>query len=135
MAAVTYTAWRSLVSGHVEGDEYSLDIPLASLERRVAEEKERTESLSGNEETLLHRLDVFWSCTTANIKEADIGALREFLDSTAGGEQFTFDPYGSVASPDDPVTVKRRGSGYREQRVGRVARVYRVSFEMKESDS
>lgn len=132
MAAVTYTAKRSLASGHTEGTEYSLDISLSALERRVDTVKDTATSLSGRDETLLHRLDVRWSCTTTYIDSADMPELREFLASTAGGESFTFDPYGTVASPDDPVTVTRQGNGYRERRIAPALRMYQVAFEVKE---
>lgn len=132
MAAVTYTATRSLIAGHTAGVEYDLDIPLASLQRSTREIKETTEALSGTEETLLHRIEVQWACGSSGIDEADMPALREFLDSTAGGEAFTFDAYGSVATADDPRTCIRQGNGTRENRIG-MTRKYRVSFSVKES--
>lgn len=63
-------------------------------------------SLSGKRETIFHRRTVGYAVRTGVIDgDLAFGQWREFFASVMGGEAFTIDLYGSIASPVDPVTA------------------------------
>lgn len=133
MAYVTYTAVDrgSLVSGHSDGTSYSLDFRAASINRARGRDAEESVSLSGKTETLFNRQDKTWTITTTHVEDADFGQWEEFLDSVAGGESFTLDPYASgAASPSDPKTVVLVGDPT-EPHAGQTLK-RRISFKARE---
>jgi len=112
MAAITYTAIDrgDLVSGHSELTEYSFDVPIESFQKSIKREQSTVSSLSGKRFTSLMRLDVFYSAKTVPTDDqSTIDNMREFLSSVAAGETFTIDLFGSVSTPDNPVTFKLDG--------------------------
>ena len=119
MAAVQYTAKRSIGGGHAIDTQYALDLVLAATNggpkrrRRV----ETQTSLDGNVETLYFGRDFIFEVQLAPFRWLEQPYLREFLDSTEDGHAFTFDLYGSVATPYQPLTVVRDDDGYDESRV------------------
>ena len=118
MATIIYTAKRSLAPGHVEGEEYLLEIGiLDDANRRVATEKDVQRSLGGAMETLRHRHDVMWTLTLEPTQGKNMPLVREFLDSTDGGEAFSIDLYGQYAQM---VNVKRIDTQYSETAFMRV---------------
>lgn len=107
MSAFRYTAKRSLVSGHTAGTDYDLDLEADRIDGPGGrEEINERKALDGTSQTIFHRLEEIWEFRVFVASQSDLAALREFLDSVADRQAFTFDPYGTVASPDDPKTGK-----------------------------
>lgn len=100
-----------LISGHSEGTEYSFEIPLQDwtpIRKRIETTKK---SLSGKRQfTTLHRIERFHSFMTVGDPNASM--LLNFLElesSVAAGETFYIDPYGTIAAPDNEISVKLVG--------------------------
>jgi len=106
MASITYTAnaRAPLVSGHVAGTEYSFDVDIRAHAVTIDVPKASHISLGGNTETVLQRSSeatkytIAWPTTTDD-------SMREFLYSIAAGEGFTFDAFGTIAVPVDPIAI------------------------------
>lgn len=124
MALVTYIARRSLVSGHVLDENYSLRLSMTpASERSVQDLKNPQRSLAGNTETQFFGQVQNWSVQLAPCGLQDADLIREFLDSTADGQSFLFDPYGTEARATRWVlSVVRDDEGYSETRVVTVGR-------------
>lgn len=113
MASITYDAVDRdfMVSGHSEGTEYSFDIELTRNQLIPRMDKTSPRSISGQRVTVLRNVEVSYSIQTAPVNDpALIASMREFLFSVAGGEQFTLDAMGSLATPDNPITVELQGN-------------------------
>jgi hypothetical protein len=119
MTAVTYNAARSLVAGRTVGLQYSLDLRCVegypARTRKVGVDDQRT--LNDSLERLRYFGKATWQVQVLTLSAAELLALREFLDSTEGGEPFSFDEFGSIAAPGALVTAKRTTPGYSEQRI------------------
>lgn len=130
MPSITYTAKRSLKSGHSADTEYSIDFDAQVLGKSYKTVKTTQKSLGGQSETMRIRRDAFWDVKTDLLSEADLDDWREFMASTDAGETFTFDPYGTIASPDDAVSVEREDESDGEDRVGD-SLYYTISFKVR----
>lgn len=119
------------IKGYKRGLNVSYNIDAFLVEqadRKVNVVRNSHRSLGGGSpEVLIHRRDVQIDVTTGLILEADIKKWREFLASVEGGETFTFDRYGSIASPSEPLTVYLVDDSYTESRDSNLMR-YRISF-------
>lgn len=116
MTAITYTAKdrniggrSALVSGHSVDTEYSLETDAPQLDVDYPPERTEHVSLGGQYAGTLHRIDEVWSVTTDHIEEADVANWKEWVASVSAMESFTFDPYGTIATPDAPVTAVLSG--------------------------
>src|SRR5690606_19493240 len=111
----------------------TMDIDFQEARRSVVTEKTAQTSEGGNMEVLKHRSEVTWDLTFEPVSGSKLDQLREFLDSTEGGEQFTIDPYGTASQP---LAVKRIDNGYSEEpfmRQGRQDRdFFVVSIQVKQ---
>lgn len=116
MAGIIYTAnaRAPLITdspAHVAGTQYSIDVKLQNHVVSVETPKSAHVSIGGNVETVLKRAAktitavLIWP----NSENADI---EEFLFSVAGGETFSFDPYGTIASPDDAQDMVCMNTSY-----------------------
>ena len=116
MSAITYTAnaRAPLITdspAHVAGTDYSIDVKLRNYNEKIEAPKSAHVSLGGNVETVLQRsseayaIVLIWPHSLNN-------DIREFLYSVAAGETFSFDAYGTVASPDNPIDVVCMNSEY-----------------------
>lgn len=112
MGSVTYIATESLLPHREAGDTVTMDIGFQDARRSRATEKNVQVSMGGAMEVLKHRSQSSWSLTFEPVAGAQLEQLREFLDSTEGGESFTVDPYGTSSAPK---RVKRTDSGYSEE--------------------
>lgn len=74
-------------------------------------------SLSGKRETIFYRREVVYNVRTGVIEGANLAQWREFFASVMGGEVFTFDAYGTIAVPDDPVQAYLNGTGFQIARI------------------
>ncbi|MAI34086.1 MAG: hypothetical protein CMM07_20760 [Rhodopirellula sp.] len=105
MATITFIARRSLIAGHIEGEQVVFELPLsrASANRSPRRFFEEAKSLSGRRMTrLMHREDRR-SLQTPPFRDESLRAqIVEFLDSVAAGEVWTLDLYGTPSSPDLP---------------------------------
>lgn len=113
MPSVTYVAKRELASGHTEDTEYSLEFGISNLQRPTGGDlKTRTKSLDGTAETLYFGREKIWGVTTTpeQISSTQAELLYEFLESTADGQEFTFDPYDDGTG----FLVSREDEGYEE---------------------
>ena len=97
------------------GEDYSLDVDMPVVNRSEKSISNKTISLGGNQETVFQRSDVMHNITIGPTHKNGMPELRTFLQSVNAGETFTFDPYGTVASPDDPISVVTDG-GHNESR-------------------
>jgi len=107
MSVFKYIAKRAIIPGHTATVEYAIEIgiqpPLAS---RRAPNKARNQAIGGDPETIYLRVDRSWDLLTVPFDRADLPQWEEFFASVEGGELFTFDAWGTVAVPDNPVTVE-----------------------------
>lgn len=120
------------IQGHVRGldQQYSIEFTPRRLHRRVKVERNRSISIGGSAETILRRRDVFWDVNSGRLLEADLPQWREFLASIEGGESLTFDPYGTIALPDNPLVCELEQTDYGENRIG-VTRRYIIPFSLR----
>ncbi len=109
MSGITYIAAprAPLVTdspAHAVGTSYDMDIKLRAFSENIDTPKSAHVSLGGNVETVLSRATKILSITL--IWDDTLNAqMEEFLFSIAGGETFSFDPYGTIASPDNAIDV------------------------------
>jgi hypothetical protein len=119
MTAIVYTALRELVSGHTASTSYAMDLRCtAGYPRRttnVGADEQR--SVNNSREVLLHFAQLQWEVQVLTRTAGELLQLREFLASTMGGEQFTFDEFGSVAVPGAGVPAARTALGWDERRI------------------
>lgn len=117
MGYATYVAKRELAPGHTEDETYTIPLSLTQegFEATGKDLKETPKSLSGAIETLYFGSEKIWSVTLEPVSDEESALLREFIESTADGQAFEFDPYGSEDSPSSRLmTVKRNDDGARE---------------------
>lgn len=120
------------VTGYKRGynQQYSIDFAPRALDRSAKIERKRSTALGGASETLFTRNDIFWNVDYGKINAAAMPQWREFLASVAGGESFMFDPYGSIAVPNAPVSVEWDNDSYSEERVGSSG-LFAISFRVR----
>ena len=138
MSAFNYTARRNLITGHTAGLAYDVESEMQVLAPASKENAKTHVSLDGSSETLLHRVEDTWQLTTvplSDLADSDFEKFKEFLTSVMGGEQFTFDAYGTVASPDNVQNSKYIAGSYKPQRVSNISQssagVFAVSFRLR----
>ena len=138
MPFVTYEARRGLAPTHVAGSNYSVALSLSDLQRPPGRDlKVMTETLAGNTETLYFGEVRKWAVTLAPMRVSEADIYYEFLRSTADGQVFAFDPYGSAEHNIQLLQVVRADSGFTEetfQREGRggLTDWVRLGFEARE---
>lgn len=92
MATFTYTAKRNISGGRSLNSVYALSMDLVKFDRQAKRKTSSATSLSGQQFTTFHRLDVFYVVQSAPINDSStLDQVREFLDSVAGGEIFDID--------------------------------------------
>jgi len=114
MSSITYTAVRSLVAGHSAGTVYSFDQAMLDTGLTPVREIVRTvaEALDGVHREILRQYGrTRFDCKTAPMDAAGLAQMREFLDSCEE-YAFTFDPYGTVATPAAPILATLGSEGY-----------------------
>lgn len=103
MSAITYTAKRSLISGHSAESSYSMDIDMEQIGiQDLSINDSEHIALNGSTEGIFYGAVVEYQLTTVPLGEDDNGdfdKMREFITSVFGSASFTFDAYGTVASP------------------------------------
>ena len=119
------------ITGYVRGKyvEYSLEWGAPKLDQKEEEKVHDSVAEDGSYERSFIRMDSGWMVDSAFIKPDAQAQYNEFRHSVNRGETFTFDAYGTVATPDNPQTVKlKKITGPR--RVGS-SRMVQYSLELK----
>lgn len=108
---VTYTASREIMSGHSSGTQYDFIFSFISSDAKANPIKDSSIALDGSTVTTYWRTDNIWNITTKAYQRgtSDYNQMIEFLNSVIGGETFTLDEYGTVPSPDTPITCILEG--------------------------
>ena len=115
MAYASYVARRALAPGHASGSPYGLPMSLTDVQAPSAGTlRTVTKTLSGAVETLFFGEERIWSLTLAPVRRRDAALLYEFLRSTADGQVFAFDPYGTEGQNVQRMNVVREDAGYTE---------------------
>lgn len=120
MSAITYTAHvrATLMAGHTAGNSYAFDTAFMQMDTAYNSPKSQHQALDGSVESVLHRIDRTISITIGLYDSDDEDQITEFIESVAGGEEFTIDVNGTSSTPDSPITVKLKGNANQPQRHG-----------------
>lgn len=114
MAFISYTPKRRLVGG----SDGKLHFSISSHDVDLKEDVTHHEPLDGSDgETVFYGERDILKMTASLVHKNEIDKWREFKSSTAAGETFTCDEFGSESSPVNPLVYKRDPNGYREKRV------------------
>jgi len=107
----------------IEGYEYfrgqiiSFDVKTRGVDQSSRITSDRQIALGGASETSFHRTDSIYEMTVGPYNETEADFYWQFFDSVSGGETFTIDPDGTVAVPDNPISVKLDVNLIRPQRI------------------
>ena len=122
------------ITGYKRGLEqsYSLEFKAEQVDRKVKVKRSTQQPIGGGApETLLYRQEATVDVLTEVLSEASqVPQFREFLASASAGEIFTFDRYGTIASPVDPRQAILESADYDEQRVMATLQ-QRISFTVR----
>lgn len=129
MGVITYTALRSLATGHSASTEYQLETAFQQLDAENREKGTLIETLDGSTEYDFDNLTGFIALTTDIVLHDDLEFWEEFFDSVAGRESFFVDLTGTIASPGTDISVQLHRGGYRPQRDGNLT--YKFAFEVR----
>lgn len=133
-ALVTEAAGQTVsVVGYARGlnQSYDLETGITRATRSNNTKNSKKQAIGGGlPEVINYRSETFIDVTTKTVDESAILQWREFLASVEGGETFTFDRYGTVASPVEPKTAIRSSDSYSEEREGS-SFVYTISFQVQ----
>tara|TARA_Y100000310_G_scaffold343941_1_gene454058 strand:- start:3080 stop:3508 length:429 start_codon:yes stop_codon:yes gene_type:complete len=109
MSGITYTAKRALIAGHSADVSYDMDINMEIINPDDESISDVAHvALDGSTEGLFYAIQTGYTLKTVPLGDdanGDFAKMRELIQSVAGSAQFTFDPYGTIASPDAAVTV------------------------------
>lgn len=126
-------------TAHASGSSYTIGFDAEQLDPSFSTKRTQRVSLGGSTETIFQRTEEKWAVKTSILEESDIPQWRELLKSVAGGETFTFDPYGTTSvgadglrttTADDAKSVIMDSDSWSEERESST-RMYRVSFTVK----
>lgn len=129
MARVSYVALRSLQGGVSVDDDIDFDFEVAKADRKTKTDRKDHIALGGAQASIKNRTDEQYMIGTIPVLEADFPDFRQFLDSVDAGEQFTLDPYGTLASPVLALNCVMVSKGYKEKRISE--RWLSTSFEVR----
>lgn len=138
MTAVTYTAKRSLITGHALGTAYKIALSCQDVIPGREKRETMNESLSGAQEAFLYFLKRTFQVTLAPLQALPLAQVLEFLDSVSGREPFTFDPWGKVDFPIESMQVYLTSQPYSIAPFVRIGQggaddFYTVSFSVREA--
>lgn len=119
-AAALVRATPVTITGYKRGygQTYSIEFKAEQVDRKVKFKRNEQRPIGGGAaEVLFQYSDAVVDVMTEIFSEASqVPQFREFLASVAAGEIFTFDRYGTIASPVDPRQAQLESVGYDEQR-------------------
>ena len=133
MSAFTYTARRELAPGTSDLELVNRDFRLLSKRLTRRTQVRQNTSLSGSVESILLRSEKHYSCQSEAIdpRSLDEARLLEFMASVENGEIFTFDRYGSIAVPDNPVSCLMVSKSFPEAEQAK--KFHRYAFVIRET--
>lgn len=133
MSVFIYTARRELSPGTSDLEQVTRQFRLRSFPLQRKSVSKQNTSLSGAVESLLLRSEKHYRCLTENLDPRSLTELQiiEFLASVENAEPFTFDRYGTVAQPDNPVVCLMVSKAFAQSEQGKKFHAYR--FVIRES--
>ena len=137
MPFATYTATESIAPGHVANAEYTIRFGVQSADVTSETLKREQRSMSGVKEVLHFGRVRRWKIVLEPVPAELLPYFEEFFDSTADGQAFQFDPYGSEVSPVKLLDVDREDGGHSVRRVTMTgdpmySDMFEYSFEVSE---
>lgn len=113
------------------GQSYQIEFGAEVLDRSSDADREENQPMADvAPEVILYREEAIEEVRTAAVDQTTMNQLREILSSVRAGEGFTFDKYGTIAAPDNPLSAVLVGKSYAEQRENSAFK-YRVSFRVR----
>lgn len=127
MSVFTYTINAEPAPGSVLLGVATRQFPLASFPHTRRPIANRNTSLDGNVESLLFRREKHYNCQSKLIEPRSLveAHMIEFLASVENSETFTFDLYGTIAEPDNPVSCVMVSKSYPQAETGKKFHKYR----------
>lgn len=113
------------------GVDYSLDVDLSSRGMSRMSNRSENKPIQGPSEVLLFNDWREWDVTNTPRTRADMAEVTEFLTSTLDGGTITFDPYGTAAAPDTPLTCQVDGDSFSESET--ILGWRQISFKVRET--
>lgn len=124
--SVTLTGYRRGL-----GQTYQFEMPVDQLDRSSKAIRTVQQPMDDTApETILYREENYDAVRTGRVTEAQLGQYREFYSSVVAGELFTYDKYGTIAVPDNPLPAILSSDSYSEVREGSDF-TYRVPFQVR----
>jgi hypothetical protein len=118
------------------GQSYQMEFVLSRADR--SNQVKRTMQMPMDDtapEVILYHEENYDDLQTSVITEPQLAQWREFLSSVSAGELFTYDKYGSIAVPDNPLSAMLSSTSYSEPRETGVYIggnfVYRIPFQVR----
>lgn len=137
MPFATYMATESIAPGHVANTEYTIRFGVQSADLLPEILKREQRSMSGRKETLHFGRVRRWKIVLEPVPAELLPYFDEFLDSTADGQAFQIDPYGSEVNHGLLLNVDREDAGHAVRRVTTTgdpaySDMFEISFEVSE---
>lgn len=133
MSIFTYTATRELAPGTTQDQSVTRDFRLVSKRKGRKPVAKQNTALAGTVESVLYRSEQSYNCKTGLIEPGSIVErhIEEFLASVENAEDFTFDRFGTIAQPDNPVSCIMVSKSFPANEIGKLFHQY--SFVIRES--
>lgn len=139
MSGITYIAKRGLIDGHSVDVSYDMDVDMEVINPNDRSLSDKAHvALDGSTEGIFYAVQTEYDLVTVALGDdanGDFAQMREFIQSVFGSAEFTFDPHGTIASPDNPLTVVLVSGSNRYNRVGSTAQTanptFKVNFKVK----
>lgn len=133
MSLFTYTARSELAPGTANLQLVTRDFPLTTKRLNRRAQVRQNTSLSGSVESILLRSEKHYRCQTKLIEPRSLDEARilEFLASVENAEGFTFDRYGTIAAPVNPLQCLMVSKTFPEAEVSK--KFHQYGFVIRES--
>lgn len=113
------------------GADYSFDVDLSSRGMSRMSNRSENKPIQGPSEVLLFNDWREWDVTNTPRTRSDMAEVTEFMTSSLGGGTITFDPYGTAAAPDTPLTCQVGGDSFSESET--ILGWRQISFKVRET--
>lgn len=116
MGWTTYVARRELAPNHFAGTAYTLPLNLTDFRGSGTDLKVKNRVISGRRAEIVYFGRVkTWHVMLEPMPDDESNLVREFLESTADGQIFTFDPWGQQPAPARQMSVQREDERHTEE--------------------
>lgn len=106
MSVFTYTAKRRIIPGHTAGTQYDLEFGISS--HNPTDMYEGSQAFSSSQSsTSISKETVYHKITTKRMNYPKMLEFREFLNSVNSSEPVTFDLFGTIATPSNPIQMEK----------------------------